>query len=66
MYELEIGTMVKWSADYLKKCKTEKERLAQEAREFIVVDYIESDIILIADDYGQCAVCVEEVIEVGE
>lgn len=66
MYELEIGTVVKWSADYLKKCKTEKERRAQEAREFYVVDYVDSDVILIADEYGQCAVCVEEVVEVGE
>jgi hypothetical protein len=59
-YDIEIGTKVKWNdvaiADF-----QGKEREIQEKRVYEVVDIINDDMVLIADEYGEGEVFISEL-----
>lgn len=59
-YDIEIGTKVKWTdvaiADF-----PGKERELQESRVFEIVDIINDDMVLIADEYGEGEVFIDEL-----
>lgn len=56
----KIGTKVKWNdvaiADF-----QGKERELQESRVYEIVDIINDDMVLIADEYGEAEVFVDEL-----
>ena len=60
MYEIEIGTKVKWNDVAIAEFKG-KERELQESRVYEVIDFINEDMVLIADEYGEGEVFIEEL-----
>jgi hypothetical protein len=60
MHEIEIGTKVKWNDVAIADFKG-KERELQESRVYEVIDFINEDMVLIADEYGEGEVFIEEL-----
>lgn len=60
MHEIEIGTKVKWTDVAIADFKG-KERELQESRVYEVIDFINEDMVLIADEYGEGEVFIEEL-----
>lgn len=60
MHEIEIGTKVKWNDIAIADFKG-KEREFQESRVYEVIDFINEDMVLIADEYGEGEVFIEEL-----
>ena len=58
--KFEIGNKVKWSDCAINEFKG-KERELQESRIYEVIDYINDDMILIADEYGEGEVFEDEL-----
>lgn len=59
-YDIEIGTMVKWNDVAIAEFQG-KERELQEKRVYEVVDIINEDMVLIADEYGEGEVFIGEL-----
>lgn len=59
-FEIEIGTQVKWNDVAISEFKG-KERDIQQNRIYEVIDIINDDMILIADEYGEGEVYVNEI-----
>lgn len=60
-YDIEIGTQVKWSDPAIAGFKEGKVRELQMSRVFEVVDIINEDVVLIADEYGEGEVLIDEL-----
>ena len=60
MHEIEMGTKVKWNDIAIADFKG-KEREFQESRVYEVIDFINEDMVLIADEYGEGEVFIEEL-----
>lgn len=60
-FDIEIGTKVKWNDPAIADFKEGKERELQKSRIFEVVDIMNEDIVLIADEYGEGEVFVDEL-----
>ena len=58
--ELEEGMLVKWN-DLAIDDFSEDEQEIQRNREFVIVDIINEDMVLIADEYGEAEVFVGEL-----
>lgn len=58
--ELEEGMLVKWNDPAIGEFST-KEQEIQRNREFVIVDIINEDMVLIADEYGEAEVFVGEL-----
>jgi hypothetical protein len=58
--QLEVGTLVKWNDPAISEFSPE-EREFQLNREFVIVDIINKEKVLIADEYGEAEVSVEEL-----
>ena len=59
-FDIEIGTQVKWNDIAIAEFKG-KERDIQKSRIYEVIDIINEDMILIADEYGEGEVCINEI-----
>jgi hypothetical protein len=59
-YDIEIGTKVKWNDVVIAEFQG-KERELQEKRVYEVVDIINEDMVLIADEYGEGEVFIGEL-----
>lgn len=60
-YDIEIGTQVKWNDPAIAEFKEGKERELQMSRVFEVVDIINEEVVLIADEYGEGEVLIDEL-----
>ena len=60
-YDIEIGTKVKWNDVAIAEFKEGKERELQESRVYEIVDIINDDMVLIADEYGEGEVFIDEL-----
>ena len=60
-FDIEIGTKVKWNDPAIADFAEGKERELQKSRIFEVVDIINEDMVLIADEYGEGEVLVDEL-----
>lgn len=60
-YDIEIGTKVKWNDPAIANFKEGKERELQKSRIFEVVDIMNEEIVLIADEYGEGEVFIDEL-----
>lgn len=60
-YDIEIGTQVKWRGVAIAEFKGVKERELQMSRVFEVVDIINEEVVLIADEYGEGEVLINEL-----
>jgi hypothetical protein len=60
-FDIEIGTKVKWNDPAIEDFAEGKERELQKSRIFEVVDIINEDMVLIADEYGEGEVLVDEL-----
>ena len=60
-YDIEIGTRVKWNDPAIAEFKEGKERELQMSRVFEVVDIMNEEVVLIADEYGEGEVFVDEL-----
>lgn len=58
--ELEEGMLVKWNDPAIDEF-SEDEQEIQRNREFVIVDIINEDMVLIADEYGEAEVFVGEL-----
>ena len=58
--ELEEGMLVKWNDSAIDEF-SEDEQEMQRNREFVIVDIINEDMVLIADEYGEAEVFVGEL-----
>ena len=58
--ELEEGMLVKWNDPAINNF-SEGEQEIQRNREFVIVDIINEDMVLIADEYGEAEVFVGEL-----
>ena len=58
--EFEIGMLVKWNDPAIGEFSP-KEQEIQRNREFLIVDIINEDMVLIADEYGEAEVFVGEL-----
>lgn len=58
--EFEIGMLVKWNDPAIGEFSP-KEQEIQRNREFVIVDIINEDMVLIADEYGEAEVFVGEL-----
>ena len=58
--EFEIGMLVKWNDPAIDDF-SEGEQEIQRNREFVIVDIINEDMVLIADEYGEAEVFVGEL-----
>ena len=58
--ELEEGMLVKWNDPAIDDF-SEGEQEIQRNREFVIVDIINEDMVLIADEYGEGEVFVDEL-----
>ena len=58
--EFEIGMLVKWNDPAINDF-SEGEQEIQRNREFVIVDIINEDMVLIADEYGEAEVFVGEL-----
>lgn len=58
--ELEEGMLVKWNDPAIDEF-SEDEQEMQLNREFVIVDIINEDMVLIADEYGEAEVFVGEL-----
>ena len=58
--ELEEGMLVKWNDQAIDDF-SEDEQEMQRNREFVIVDIINEDMVLIADEYGEAEVFVGEL-----
>ena len=58
--EFEIGMLVKWNDPAIGEFSTKEQEL-QKSREFVIVDIINEDMVLIADEYGEAEVFVGEL-----
>lgn len=59
-YDIEIGTRVKWNDVAIAEFQG-KERELQEQRVYKVVDIINDDMVLIADEYSEVEVFISEL-----
>lgn len=59
-YDIEIGTKVKWNDVAIAEFQGE-ERELQEKRVYEVVNIINDDMVLIADEYGEGEVFISEL-----
>lgn len=59
-YDIEIGTRVKWNDVAIDEFQGE-ERELQEKRVYKVVDIINDDMVLIADEYSEVEVFISEL-----
>lgn len=59
-YNIEIGTRVKWNDVEIAEFQG-KERELQEQRVYKVVDIINDDMVLIADEYSEVEVFISEL-----
>jgi hypothetical protein len=59
-YSIEIGTKVKWNDVAIAEFQG-KEREIQEKRIYEVIDIINEDMVLIADEYGEGEVFIGEI-----
>lgn len=59
-YNIEIGTRVKWNDVAIAEFQG-KERELQEQRVYKVVDIINDDMVLIADEYSEVEVFISEL-----
>jgi hypothetical protein len=59
-YNIEIGTRVKWNDVAIAEFQG-KERELQEQRVYKVVEIINDDMVLIADEYGEGEVFIGEL-----
>lgn len=59
-YDIEIGTKVKWNDVAIAEFQG-KERKLQEKRVYEVVNIINDDMVLIADEYGEGEVFISEL-----
>lgn len=60
MKEYEIGMTVKWNDPGINDYP-EDEREFQQSRTFEILDVINDDVVLIADEYGEAEVLVSEL-----
>lgn len=60
MEEFEIGMLVKWNDPGINDFPA-KYREFQKNREFEIIDIINDDMVLIADEYGEAEVFVGEL-----
>lgn len=60
-YDIEIGTQMKWNDPAIAEFKEGKERELQMSRVFEVVDIINEEVVLIADEYGEGEVLIDEL-----
>ncbi len=58
--EFEIGMLVKWNDPAIGEFSPKEQEL-QKSREFVIVDIINEDMVLIADEYGEAEVFVGEL-----
>jgi hypothetical protein len=59
-FEFEIGMLVKWNDPAINDFSP-AEREIQLSREFEIIDIINDDMVLIADEYGEAEVFVGEL-----
>lgn len=59
-YDIEIGTKVKWNDVAIAEFQC-KEREIQEKRIYEVIDIINEDMVLIADEYGEGEVFIGDI-----
>lgn len=59
-YDIEIGTKVKWTDVAIAEFQG-KERELQESRVYEIVEIINEDMVLIADEYGEGEVFIGEL-----
>lgn len=59
-FEFEIGMLVKWNDPAIDDFSP-AEREIQRNREFEIIDIINDDMVLIADEYGEAEVFVGEL-----
>ena len=60
-FDIEIGTKVKWNDPAIADFTEGKERELQKSRIFEVVDIIDDETVLIADEYGEGEVFIDEL-----
>lgn len=60
-FDIEIGTKVKWNDPAIADFQEGKERELQESRIFEVVEIINDYTVLIADEYGEGEVLIDEL-----
>lgn len=60
-FDIENGTKVKWNDTAITKFKEGKERELQKSRIFEVVDIMDAENILIADEYGEGEILIDEL-----
>jgi hypothetical protein len=58
--EFEIGMLVKWNDPAIGEFSPKAQEI-QRNREFVIVDIINEDMVLIADEYGEGEVFVDEL-----
>ena len=58
--EFEIGMLVKWNDPAIDEFSPKAQEI-QRNREFVIVDIINEDMVLIADEYGEGEVFVDEL-----
>ena len=58
--EFEIGMLVKWNDPAIDEFSPKAQEI-QRNREFVIVDIINEDMVLIADEYGEAEVFVGEL-----
>ena len=59
-FDIEIGTKVKWNDPAIEEFKG-KQRELQKSRIYKIVDIINEDMVLIADEYGEVETYVNEL-----
>ena len=60
-YDIEIGTKAKWNDPAIEDFKEGKERDFQKSRIYEIVDIINDDMVLIADEFGEGEVFIDEL-----
>ena len=60
-FDIEIGTKVRWNSPTIADFKEGNERKLQKGRIFEVVDILDADTVLIADEYGEGEVLIDEL-----
>ena len=58
--KFEIDMLVKWNDPAIGEFSPKEQEL-QKSREFVIVDIINEDMVLIADEYGEAEVFVGEL-----